>query len=77
MVPGVYVKASAVSSTENYTASPFYPKTDAFLNSSVSKSAKVLVLDSLQSIKGQDIQTGKTYLRTMEHNLQVLKTALA
>lgn len=42
MVPGVYVKASAVSSTENYTASTFYPKTDAFLNSSVSKSAKVL-----------------------------------
>lgn len=38
---------------------------------------QILVLDSLQSTKGQDIQAGKTYLRTMEHNLQVLKTALA
>ena len=41
------------------------------------KSQKILVLDSLQSTKNKDIESGKTYLGTMESNLKVLKDALA
>lgn len=41
-----------------------------------SKNAKILELDSLQSITGKDIKNGKTYLSTMEENLKVLKEAL-
>lgn len=41
-----------------------------------SKNAKILELDSLQSITGKDIKNGKTYLSTMEENLKALKEAL-
>lgn len=42
-----------------------------------SKNAKILELDSLQSITGKDIKNGKTYLSTMEENLKALKEALS
>lgn len=42
-----------------------------------SKNAKILELDSLQSVTGKDIKNGKTYLSIMEENLKVLKAALA
>lgn len=42
-----------------------------------SKNAKILELDSLQSVTGKDIKNGKTYLSTMEENLKVLKDALS
>lgn len=41
-----------------------------------SKNAKILELDSLQSVTGKDIKNGKTYLSIMEENLKVLKAAL-
>lgn len=47
------------------------------VENSKSKSAKILELDSLQSVTGKDIKNGKTYLSTMEENLKVLKDALS
>lgn len=41
------------------------------------KDARVLAMDSLQSTTGKDAAGGKTYLSAMEHNLEVLKEALA
>lgn len=38
---------------------------------------KVLLLDSMQSVSGQDLEAGETYLAIMERNLYVLKEALA
>ena len=50
---------------------------EAVINATASKSAKVLVLDSLQSDDMNDVNSGKTYLSAMENNLEVLKTALS
>ena len=41
------------------------------------KSAGILVLDSMQSVTQEDISRGTTYLGIMEQNLDVLKQALA
>ncbi len=45
---------------------------------SVSESAgcEILMLDSLQSLKRSDIQSGVTYLKIMKSNLDALRTAL-
>ena len=40
------------------------------------KKAKVLTMDSLQSVTKKQAEKGTTYLSVMEENLQVLKTAL-
>ncbi len=37
---------------------------------------QILVLDSMQSVTGKDVQNGVTYLSVMESNLSVLKDAL-
>ena len=37
---------------------------------------KILVIDSLQSTTGEEIQQGAAYLPIMEENLNVLKAAL-
>lgn len=42
----------------------------------VSQKCPVLLLDSLQATTAQDAQAGKTYLGTMEKNLEVLRQAL-
>ena len=39
--------------------------------------AKVLTLDSMQGVTGEDAAAGTTYLSIMESNLEVLKQALA
>ncbi len=41
-----------------------------------SKDQKILTLDSLQSVSKDDIDGGKSYLKAMEENLDVLKEAL-
>lgn len=38
---------------------------------------KVLVLDSMQSVSGRQIEAGENYLSVMERNLEILKEALA
>ncbi|MDO4296299.1 MAG: metal ABC transporter substrate-binding protein [bacterium] len=38
--------------------------------------AEILTLDSLQSVNQKEIEEGKTYLSTMEENLEVLQKAL-
>ena len=40
------------------------------------KDQKILVLNSMQSVSGNDIEEGASYLRIMEENLAVLKEAL-
>lgn len=43
---------------------------------SSAKNQEILVLDSMQSVKLPDIESGVSYLSIMESNLEVLKTAL-
>lgn len=38
---------------------------------------KVLLLDSMQSVSGQDMEAGESYLSVMERNLEVLKEAFS
>lgn len=40
------------------------------------KNMEICELDSMQSVKLSDIKSGKTYLNTMEKNLEILKIAL-
>lgn len=46
------------------------------ISTSTAKNAKILVLDSMQTITAKDADNGITYLSVMESNLQVLKEAL-
>lgn len=46
------------------------------IESSKNKNAKILTLDSMQSVTQNDIKKGATYLGTMQKNLEVLKEAL-
>lgn len=41
-----------------------------------SRDQKILLLDSMQSVSGQDMEDGESYLSIMERNLEVLKEAL-
>ncbi len=47
------------------------------IDNTASKDQTVLTLDSLQSTRAADIEAGKSYLSTMEGNLDVLVKALA
>jgi zinc transport system substrate-binding protein len=46
------------------------------LNNTKSKNQQILVMDSLQSVSQETIDGGKTYLGTMQDNLETLKVAL-
>ncbi len=46
------------------------------ISTSKNKKAKVLTMDSMQSTTAKQIKKGETYLKAMERNLEVLKTAL-
>lgn len=46
------------------------------INNSKSKNAKILTLDSAQSVTEDDIKNGTTYIGIMEKNLEVIKEAL-
>lgn len=47
------------------------------IDSSKTKSAEILTLDSMQSTTSKDVADGTTYLSVMQKNLDVLKQALA
>ena len=56
-----------------------HPKTriaDTVVSTSQAKNAKILSMDSMQSITAQDVKAGASYLSIMENNLAVLKEAL-
>ena len=44
---------------------------------SKAKKAKILVMDSLQSVNVKEIKKGKSYIGVMRKNLEILKTALS
>lgn len=45
-------------------------------NSTAKKNKKIIILDSMQSIKKKDIKSGVTYISVMEKNLEKLKEGL-
>jgi len=47
------------------------------VNATAAKNAKVLTLDSMQTITADDVKQGATYLSIMERNLAVLEEALS
>ena len=49
---------------------------ETIIRNTKTKNQQILVLDSLQSAKAEDIKNGVTYLSVMEKNLEVLKEAL-
>jgi zinc transport system substrate-binding protein len=49
---------------------------ETIVENSAAKNARVLSLNSLQSVTAQGVEEGVTYLGVMESNLEVLKTAL-
>ena len=49
---------------------------ETIIRNTKTKDQQILVLDSLQSAKAEDIKNGVTYLSSMEKNLSVLKEAL-
>lgn len=49
---------------------------DAVISNTKQKNARVLVLDSMQSVKEEDVRAGWSYLLATEKNLEVLRTAL-
>ena len=46
------------------------------INNTTDKNQQILALDSMQSVKASDVNSGTTYLSIMESNLNVLKEAL-
>lgn len=46
------------------------------INSCADKEIQILAIDSMQSVKGADIENGKDFIGTMESNLEILKSAL-
>lgn len=49
---------------------------ETIVSNTVSKDQQILTLDSIQSVKRSDINSGMTYLSIMESNLAILKEAL-
>ncbi|WP_027437294.1 metal ABC transporter substrate-binding protein [Lachnospira multipara] len=50
---------------------------NTIINSSNNKDAKVVTLNSMQSVKGSDIAKGTSYMSIMQDNLSILKDVLA
>lgn len=50
---------------------------DAIISNTKYKNQQILTLDSMQIVKNEDIEKGKTYLSIMEKNLDVLMEALS
>lgn len=49
---------------------------ETVIQTTESKSAKILSMDSMQSVTAEDVENGADYIALMEKNLEVLKTAL-
>ena len=50
---------------------------DAIIANTDTKNQKILVINSLQSVTKDEINQGRTYISTMEENLEILKQALS
>ena len=46
------------------------------INNSGNSECEILTINAMESITGEDIENGVTYLTIMEENLEILKTAL-
>lgn len=49
---------------------------ETIINNTKEKNQSILVLNSMQSVTGKDVEAGETYLSVMKENLEVLKKAL-
>ncbi len=49
---------------------------ETIISNTADKNQKIAVLDSMQSVTGDDVESGVTYLSIMENNLKVLADAL-
>lgn len=49
---------------------------ETIINSTKERNAEILVMNSLQSVKREDMEAGVSYISVMEENLEVLKAAL-
>ena len=49
---------------------------ETIINSTKERNAKILVMNSLQAVKREDMEADVSYISVMEENLQVLKAAL-
>lgn len=49
---------------------------ETILQNTTAKDQKILVMNSMQSVTGEDVEKGTTYLSIMKENLEVLKSAL-
>lgn len=49
---------------------------ETIVSTSQNKTAKILALDSMQSVTAKDVKNGASYIAIMEKNLEVLKEAL-
>ncbi len=49
---------------------------ETIIRNTETKDQQILVMDSMQSVTGEDVQNGTTYLSIMNKNLEVLKEAL-
>ncbi|MEA5083576.1 MAG: metal ABC transporter substrate-binding protein [Lachnospiraceae bacterium] len=49
---------------------------ETILENTTAKDQKILVMNSMQSVTGDDVEKGTTYLSIMKENLEVLKSAL-
>ncbi len=49
---------------------------ETIIGNTKAKNQKILTLDSMQSVRDEDIESGTTYLSVMEEDLSVLKEAL-
>ena len=49
---------------------------ETIINSTKERNAEILIMNSLQSVKREDMEAGVSYISVMEENLQVLKAAL-
>lgn len=49
---------------------------ETILQNTTAKDQKILVMNSMQSVTGEDVEKGTTYLSIMKENLEVLKGAL-
>ncbi len=50
---------------------------ETVVSTSESKTAKILTMDSMQSVTSDDVKNGANYISIMEKNLEALKTAIA
>ncbi|MBO5883713.1 MAG: zinc ABC transporter substrate-binding protein [Clostridia bacterium] len=58
------------------TESPSSPLAETVIETTKNKNAKILVLDSMQSVTRKDIENGVSYISVMKDNLKILASAI-